>query len=154
MKQLIHYFWTGPIKKISLKNLAIMQKKRLWCVLSLLHIQSKVTMENVLRIGRLLSHIRRNTYWRRGLFWPPFPSLLRSGESLLRSSWPTTTTTVSPKSCRWQRGAKVEKLETELPPSGSTKLKGFTLPPLWMEKQMKENSKRRSRPSINGLQWR
>ena len=27
MKQYIHYFWTGPIKKISLKNLAIIQKK-------------------------------------------------------------------------------------------------------------------------------
>ena len=33
MKQLIHYFWTGPIKKISLKNLAIMQKKALVCSL-------------------------------------------------------------------------------------------------------------------------
>ena len=64
MKQYIHYFWTGPIKKISLKNLAIIQKKRFWCVLSfvsLFHIQSKAMMENVLRIGQLFSHFRRNT---------------------------------------------------------------------------------------------
>ena len=84
-------FWNS-LMYIHFKSLHLLRFDSLFLI--------KALMVNALRIGQLLSHFQGSIYWKGALFWPHFLSLLKNGEFLLRSSRPTTTTTVSRKSCR------------------------------------------------------